>query len=130
MPRTCGSGDVNGPSSAATASHPPAASTAARRVDALGEPGQADPRAEHDECERGQGGDGEQDAHQCGWAAWSHQPAARTAPAVAAGASSERYRHAHRARITPTGTGNGLSMTMMGCRPARRARRVCLRICR
>ena len=28
------------------------------------------------------------------------------------------------------GRGSGLSMTTMGCRPARRARRVCLRICR
>jgi hypothetical protein len=69
-------------------------------------------------------------AHQYGWVACTHQPAARTAPAVVAGAISERYRHANRARSTPAGTGNGLSMTTMGCRPALRARRICLRICR
>ena len=64
----------------------------------------------------------------CPW--WSHQPATRTAPAVVAGAISERYRHASRARSTAAGMGSGLSMTTMGCSPARRARRVCLRICR
>ena len=64
----------------------------------------------------------------CPW--WSHQPAARTAPAVTAGAISERYRHAHQTRSTPAGASDGLSMTTMGCRPALRARLVCLRICR
>jgi hypothetical protein len=68
--------------------------------------------------------------HRLAWPWLSHQPAARTAPAVTAGAISERYRHAHRARRAPAGTSDGLSMTTMGCRPALRARRVCLRICR
>ena len=100
-------------------------------VDALGEPGQADPRAEH---ERARSRPGRRrragTAHQPGCAAWSQHPAARAAPAMAAGATSERYRHASRASSSAAGTGNGLSMTTMGCRPARRARRVCLRICR
>ena len=100
------------------------------RVDPFGEPGQADARAEDGERERGQVGDGEQPWPQAGVPV-VEPPAGREDRARRGGGRDlGAVPPREPGQEHPGGHGDGLSMTTMGCRPALRARRVCLRICR
>ena len=78
------------------------------RVDPFGEPGQADPRAEHDERERGQVGDGEQPRPPVR-VRGVEPPARRRGPRPPWWRARSRSGTAtpSRARITATGTGSG-----------------------